>query len=293
MTGFSNKVVELPLPDGSKAYLSLTLKSLNSRFFEATCKIPYAMQSMEVELIKLFKDLLYRGKVTFNIAMQNPTVFKGPVEPATHIIQSYLDAIKHIQATFSVPGDITLADLLHLPNIFSEEEINIEESTKQHIIDIVRQLIVALIHAQEVEGISLEKDIEARCVILADQMMIIEQSASTLFEQRKTLIAAKLVELDQQQPDVVELKRNQLYYDLERMDIHEEIVRFKSHLQALKSMISSGDIEKGRRIDFTLQELMREINTIAAKCSDAIISTHAISIKIELEKIREQAQNIV
>lgn len=293
MTGFSSKVVELPLADGNKAYLSLTLKSLNSRYFEATCKIPYAMQSMEVELIKLFKDLLYRGKVTFNIAMQNPTIFKGPVEPATHIIQSYILAIKHIQEKFSISGNLTLAELLILPNIFSEEEVNIEESTKQQILIIVQQLISELIYAQEVEGLSLEKDIEVRCTILADQLMIIEHAASTLFEQRKTMIASKLIELDQQQPDVVELKRNQLYYELERMDIHEEIVRFKSHLQALKTMISSKEIEKGRRIDFTLQELMREINTIAAKCSDAIISTHAISIKIELEKIREQAQNIV
>jgi len=293
MTGFSNKVVELPLADGNKAYLSLTLKSLNSRYFEATCKIPYAMQSMEVELIKLFKDFLYRGKVTFNIAMQNPTVFKGPVEPATHIIQSYILAIKHIQEKFTISGNLTLPELLRLPNIFSEEEVNIEESTKQQVLVVVQQLIGDLIHAQEVEGLSLEKDIEVRCTILADQLMIIEHAASTLFEQRKTMIASKLIELDQQQPEVVELKRNQLYYELERMDIHEEIVRFKSHLQALKTMISSKEVEKGRRVDFTLQELMREINTIAAKCSDAIISTHAISIKIELEKIREQAQNIV
>jgi len=293
MTGFSNKVVELPLADGDKAYLSLTLKSLNSRYFEATCKIPYAMQSMEVELIKLFKDFLYRGKVTFNIAMQNPTVFKGPVEPATHIIQSYILAIKHIQEKFTISGNLTLPELLRLPNIFSEEEVNIEESTKQQVLVVVQQLIGDLIHAQEVEGLSLEKDIEVRCTILADQLMIIEHAASTLFEQRKTMIASKLIELDQQQPEVVELKRNQLYYELERMDIHEEIVRFKSHLQALKTMISSKEVEKGRRVDFTLQELMREINTIAAKCSDAIISTHAISIKIELEKIREQAQNIV
>ena len=107
------------------------------------------------------------------------------------------------------------------------------------------------------------------------------------------MIATKLEEVAQQQPEVIELRRTQLYYDLERMDIHEEIVRFKSHLQALKAIMHSSDIEKGRRIDFTLQELMREVNTLAAKCSDANISTHAITIKIELEKIREQAQNIV
>lgn len=293
MTGFSHKVVELPLHDGNKAYLSLTLKSLNSRYFEATCKIPYAMQSMEVELIKLFKDLLYRGKITFNIAMQNPTIFKGPVEPATHIIQSYISAVKHIQELFNITGNLTLSELLTLPNVFAEGEVNIEESTKEQMIDVVHALINELIHAQEVEGVSLRHDIEARCNVLADQILTIENAALHLFEQRKNMIASKLVELDQHQADVIEIKRNQLYYDLERMDIHEEIVRFKSHLEALKTTIHSNEIEKGRRIDFTVQELMREINTIAAKCSDAIISTHAITIKIELEKIREQVQNIV
>ncbi len=293
MTGFAHKVIELPLHDGNKAYLSLMLKSLNSRFFETTCKIPYALQSMEVEFIRLFKELLFRGKITFTIAMQNPTVFKGPVEPATHIVQSYLTAIDHIQKTFSIPGEVTLENLITLPNVFSEGEVNIEEATQEQMLDVVRALTLELITAQEEEGASLQRDIEARCAILAEQIFSIEQTSSSLFEQRKTMIATKLGELDQQQTDVVELRRTQLYYDLERMDIHEEIVRFKSHLQALKAIIHSQDIEKGRRVDFTLQELMREVNTIAAKCSDASISTHAITIKIELEKIREQAQNIV
>ena len=293
MTGFASTVLELQLPDGNKASLSMTLKSLNSRFFEGTCKLPYALQSLEIEMMKLFKDVLYRGKVTFNIAMNNPSVFKGPVEPATHIIKSYIEAVNHIKNTFKLPGALTLAELLSLPNVFSEEEISIDETAKQRIIRVVTELVNEVVRTQEVEGSSLQKDIEERCKALNQEINLIEKDAMTLFEQRKNTIATKLVELDQQTPEITELKRNQLYYDLERMDIHEEIVRFKSHLQALTTTINARDIEKGRRIDFTLQELMREINTIAAKCSDASISAHAITIKVELEKIREQAQNIV
>jgi uncharacterized protein (TIGR00255 family) len=80
---------------------------------------------------------------------------------------------------------------------------------------------------------------------------------------------------------------------LDRIDIHEEIVRFKTHLSSLTAMIASPDIETGKKLDFTLQELFRETNTIASKCSDAQISSLAIAIKVELEKAREQAQNII
>ena len=90
-----------------------------------------------------------------------------------------------------------------------------------------------------------------------------------------------------------ELQRRAVYTALDKMDINEEIVRFKTHLKSLRSTLASDAAEKGKRIDFTLQELGREINTIAAKCSDASISTRAINIKVDLEKAREQAQNIV
>jgi len=89
------------------------------------------------------------------------------------------------------------------------------------------------------------------------------------------------------------MRKNALFALLDKMDIHEEIVRFKSHLKSLHHQLDSAEIEKGKRLDFTLQELGREINTIAAKCSDATIGALAINVKVELEKAREQTQNIV
>lgn len=91
----------------------------------------------------------------------------------------------------------------------------------------------------------------------------------------------------------MEIGRSAVYVVLDKIDIHEEITRFKSHIENLQKLIEDKKIEKGKRLDFTLQELSREINTITAKCSDAGISTRAIDIKVELEKAREQTQNIV
>lgn len=92
---------------------------------------------------------------------------------------------------------------------------------------------------------------------------------------------------------ITETQLSAISQQLDRLDIHEEIVRFKTHIKSFSAIISSPDIETGKKLDFTLQELFRETNTIASKCSDAQISSLAIAIKVELEKAREQAQNIV
>jgi uncharacterized protein (TIGR00255 family) len=92
---------------------------------------------------------------------------------------------------------------------------------------------------------------------------------------------------------LADMRKNALFALLDKMDIHEEIIRFKSHTENIKKQIAGQSIEKGKKLDFTLQELGREINTITAKCSDALIGAHAIDIKVEIEKAREQIQNIV
>jgi uncharacterized protein (TIGR00255 family) len=293
MTGFAAKIIEVPAFDNNKAYLSMTLKSLNSRFFEATCKLPHALQSLEIELIKLLKESLHRGKVSFIITMSNPLLFKGPVEPSFYMVQSYLEALEQIQKKYTIPGTISITELMNLPHIFIEEEASLNETMQHLILATTKQLIIELRIEQKNEGVALQKDIEERIVILKQEINDIEQLATQLAEKNKIEVQKKLTHLEKSSSDIIDLTRHQLYSELERLDIHEEIVRFKSHLSNLSDFISSDQKEKGRRIDFTLQELTREINTIGAKCSDPSIGSRAITIKVELEKIREQAQNIV
>jgi uncharacterized protein (TIGR00255 family) len=111
--------------------------------------------------------------------------------------------------------------------------------------------------------------------------------------QQKQKVTDALLEFEKDPSSLAEMQKNALYVVLDKIDVHEEIVRFKNHIQTLQNSLISKDIEKGKRIDFILQELSREINTITAKCSDGTISSHAINIKVELEKAREQTQNVV
>ena len=293
MTGFACKTVNLPIDDGNKVNLTINIKSLNSRFFETTFKLPYALSHLETDLIKLLKTKLIRGHIHFTIHISNQSALKGSVEPSLNTIQGYVDAVNKIKKELPISGDFTLTSLLQLPNIFSVEEKQIDQATNAFIIQTVNELVQVLIQAKQEESLTLEADLLQRTAIMEKEIANIEKASIVLLEEQKNKVAKALQEIEADESKLAETRKNALYALLDKMDIHEETVRFKSHLKSLIVLIQSKESEKGKRLDFTLQELGREINTIAAKCSDAQIGTRAIDVKVELEKAREQAQNIV
>lgn len=293
MTGFAGKNIVLTLPGQTKVNMAISIKSLNSRFFETTFKMPHIFNSLETECIKLLKDKLLRGHIYVTMHVSNQNAFKGAIEPSLNVVDSYLNAIESIKKKYSVSGDITIDTLLGLPNIFSTEEQHIDESVKKSILEALSVTIDELIGQQQLEGAALEKDILQRAAIMSTEMDAIEKASLRLIEEQKQKVAQALKEMETDESKFAELQKNSLYAILDKIDIHEEIIRFKSHLEHIMSQFKAPAIEKGKRLDFTLQELGREINTITAKCSDAVISSRAINIKVEIEKAREQVQNIV
>jgi uncharacterized protein (TIGR00255 family) len=293
MTGFASKTIVFTKADNSKSTITLLLKSLNSRYFEVTCKLPHQLQLLETELIKLFKEQLHRGHIYFTLYMSNPYILKGTIEPSLPIVTQYQDAIARIKKECSVPGEITITDFLHLPNVFIEQEQSPDQEIQQFIIDAIKPLTQELIHVQQKEGNTLEKDMKKRIAFMNEEIKKIESASFSLVEEQKKKLNQTLQELELDESKFAEMQKNALYSVLDKIDIHEEIIRFKSHLEHMQEQLQADAIEKGKRLDFTLQELGREINTIAAKCSDSNISRMAINIKVDLEKVREQVQNIV
>lgn len=293
MTGFASKIINLALEDGSKVSMVISLKSLNSRFFEATCKLHPQFSCIETDILKLLKGSLYRGHVYFTIYASNQNLFKGNVEPSFSVIGSYIDAIKRAQDKFDIKGTLSVEGLLSLPNVFSMEEKELDSNTRESIMQTTKELLEGIIEEQRKEGAILCADIETRIKTARITMDLIEKASATLVDAQKEKIRNALTAIDADENKLAELQRNAAYVLLDKMDINEEIVRFKSHLDNFTHQLKSANVEKGKRLDFTLQELAREINTIAAKCSDATIGAAAIDIKVELEKAREQVQNIV
>jgi uncharacterized protein (TIGR00255 family) len=293
MTGFAAKTLVIFPDSDNPVNISLSLKALNSRFFETTCKLPYALNNFETDFIKQFKTKLVRGHVYFTIHASSQHLLSCTVKPNLDTIKGYVAAVEQIKEETHLHGDIALSDLLQLPNIFNVEEKDIDESSRKLLFDAVEQLIDEVIEARKKEGLSLKKDLEQRIAIIQQEIDAIERAYNTVMEQHKALVNEELEGLETLQDDVAEPRRQVLYSMLDKIDIHEEIVRFKSHLANFSAQLVSPALEKGKKIDFTLQELAREINTIAAKCSDSTISGLAINVKVELEKAREQVQNIV
>ncbi len=293
MTGFANKKATLTI-DNTKVHTTVSLKSVNARFFECTCKLPYALHHLETQFIKHLKKELHRGHVFMSINVSDQSALKGTVSASLPIAKSYAMVAQQIQQETGVGGTFTISDLLTLPHVFSVEDQLLDDQIKEQLNLLVDETIKALITEQEKEGKALHTDLMERITLVQKHMDEIEHLHEAFMANRKKEILSELQSYtSEHEGDVVDARKAALYYLLDKIDIHEEIVRFKSHLASLKQLLDAPSIEKGKRLDFTLQELGREINTIAAKCSDATMGARAIDIKVELEKAREQTQNIV
>lgn len=294
MTGFASTHVTLIRPDGAKSQTTISLKSLNSRFFEANCRLPFALNDLEIDLSRRIKKQLLRGQIYLVAHIENPSVFKGTIKADMPTAIGYVKALSEIKTECNLSSGYSLDTLITLPNIFIVHETGLEESVKQQFITAIDQLIDQVIEAQLAEGKALQKDLFIRLSVLEEIISEIKENTRALVSKTKEKIAAAIAEMSDDNANSLEQARVQaLHAFLDKIDTHEEIIRFESHLATLKTFLDSNTIEKGKRIDFTLQELMREINTIAAKCSDASITAHAINAKVELEKAREQTQNII
>lgn len=302
MTGFATATAEIPLPNKATMTLAMSIKSLNSRFFEINCKLPSVFSNLEISLQKMLQKKLHRGHVFLHIKIVNQELLQESIIPSITTIQNYLDAIDIIQKKFNLSDKVTLTQILQLPNALQSEEMQLNEEVEAAIIESVDQLSLQLIETQKTEGALLEVDIKEQLTSMHNKIVKIKEFSLELIKEKKenlknvmTLLLEFPVEQEQksQEQCLLETKKSTLLYEIEKVDINEEIVRFNSHLVNLASQFNTQEKTKGKKIDFIIQELNREINTIAAKCSNISISSLAIDIKSELEKAREQAQNII
>ncbi len=293
MTGFATKTTTITKGKDQKANITIHLKTLNSRYFEVNTKLPQPLSHLETDLIKLFKKKLHRGSVFLTVYLDNLAIFKGAVEPALQTVKSYVNAINQIKKQFLFKESPTLDMITRLPNVFTIEEQNLDKQSSQEIVKAVHELVETVIKEREKEGKQLKKDLDNRFSAMRKEIKVIEARYHAHMEEQKKRLRNLLDELGDDTSDLAQARKSALYTILDKIDINEEVVRFQSHLENIAQLLDAPGNEKGKRLDFSLQELAREINTIAAKCSDAAISKRAINIKVEIEKAREQAQNIV
>ncbi|MBP9765168.1 YicC family protein [Candidatus Babeliales bacterium] len=299
MTGFASSTAEITISKTEKISLSLNLKTLNSRYFEVTCKLPYLLTNLEVALQRTLKKKLDRGHVYLVIKIQQNDTSHAII-PAVKTIQEYVKAIQIIKKECGIKEEISLSTLLQLPNILQIEDDILNSGTEEKIVEAVNHIADQLIKTRLTEGLHLEQDIIKQTNSILAHLKNIQKSSTKVCTKRKKDLETVLKKLDKYDATdtsvdkmVLEQQKNTLLAELEKMDINEEIVRTTSHIQSIHALFKDKNLNKGKKLDFTLQEINREINTIASKCCDSTISSLTIDVKTDIEKAREQAQNIV
>jgi uncharacterized protein (TIGR00255 family) len=273
--------------------LSIEMRSVNNRYLDAQIKLPRSLNALEPRIKKSVQDGFSRGRIDVFIARSSgeSTPFKFTVD--FERAEQYIGVLRELKARFSLPGEVDLSLLNALPDIIAKEEVTEDmESVWTLLSTGIGQAVASLRTMREKEGESLAGDIAGRLKDIDELVSAIRTRTPLVVEQARTRMAETLEKILKEQPDPSRVAQ-EIAILAERTDVTEEITRLASHGgQFLALMQGTGREPVGRKLDFLIQEMGREVNTIASKALDAEISLQVVTIKAELEKIREQVQNI-
>ena len=270
--------------------VEVEIKSINSRFLDIYLKTPSSLTNKEYEIREFIKSKVGRGKLTVFIQLNN----SGP--DAANIIdkeklKNYLSLIKELKKAAKITEKIKLEHLLYNKDVFSINDSSISDEEVEIIKKAVGDALVQLNKMKKNEGKELTKDLTKRVKIIEEKLEVIQQQSEASVKEYYEKLKEKIKTLVEDISAYNERLELELAVIAEKSEITEECVRLKSHLKFFLKSIES-ESEPGRKLNFLCQEMNREANTISSKSISTIITHNAVLIKEEIEKIREQIQNI-
>ena len=287
MTGFGSSDSSL---GGTK--ISVQISSVNRKQTELRVMLPRDLFCLERNFRERIKKAVSRGAINVKVEVD---VLRGGddcVSPDIELSKSLYNGLKALKEDLHLEGAISISDILRIPNmdLFKKQEMPIEKISELSL-SVLDKALEELIASKILEGNSLQKDLKKRHETLLDIVEKIGELAPDVPIQYQKKMASRV----QERMDTIQLDDERIYKEValfaDRCDISEEITRISSHLSQMKTLIDSVE-PVGRKLDFLIQEIFREINTIGTKANNVEISTHVINFKTELERIREQVQNI-
>ena len=280
MTGFGKSVLSL-----ADKHISIEIKSLNSKSIDINTRIPQVYREKELDFRKLIAEQLQRGKVDFSIFIEN-TGTQTPSKINPNIVKSYIEQMRTI-----VDGDLTelLKMAVRMPDALQTTSESISEEELANIFQHINLAIADLQNFRSQEGKVLEKDF----ILRINNINRLLQEVQGLDEERLALIRERLEKAvaDIQNVDANRFEQELIFY-LEKLDITEEKIRLKKHLDYFLETLQSED-SNGRKLSFIAQEIGREVNTLGSKANFAPMQQLVVQMKDELEKIKEQVLNVL
>ena len=282
MTGYGRSQQQLGGYD-----ILLEIRSVNHRYFEFSCKTPRMYGYLEDRLKAFVQERVSRGKIQVNLYLQRLDGGDEVIAVNRAVAQGYLQALREVRAELDVDDDIA-----RLPDVFA---VRRAQEDPEAVWSLVAQVAAAAVEEflamRAAEGERMKADILARAQVVLGYVAQIEAAAPQTVSAYRERLYAKLQELmgDRQIDEGRLLTEAALFAD--KVAIDEETVRLRSHVASLEEILAGGEAV-GRKLDFLVQEFNREANTIGSKCSDVAISKLVVEMKSEIEKMREQVQNI-
>ncbi len=273
--------------------LSVECKTINHKYLDINPRIPRKLSFLEDKLRFLIKDHLGRGRVDIFVKFETVTSVGSQLVYDAELAKQYYHILKNIKSDFGLEEPISPVDIAKFPDVVKITEAEDDEEILWNMLsDAANKALENLCNMRIIEGKKLENDILARADLLERAVCDLEKYTDTIEKEYKDKLYARISELldDPKVVDEYRLAQEVAIY-ADKSNITEEIVRFKSHINQLRDTVTA-DESVGRKMDFLIQEMNREVNTIGSKSSDVSIANLVINMKAELEKIREQVQNI-
>ena len=281
MTGYGSASFKI-----DELELEIEIKTLNSKYLDTKIILPSSISVYELELNKLLKDNLIRGKVDLRIKFNE--IASESVKFNKEVINKYINELKEVS---DFDESQLLKNILSLPNSIKKEENIIEDNLKTRVIECVNKVIDQVIKFREIEGSNTKNDLVLNLTKLDSFKVNVEKISKDHRTQVEEDLKSKIDNLNLEL-DYGRLEQ-ELFYYLEKIDINEEIIRLNSHLKFFSDVLNNNEVEKGKKLGFICQEIGREINTIGSKANNSSIQSNVVEMKTLLEKLKEQSLNIL
>lgn len=287
MTGYGRAAAVL-----ADKQISVEIRSVNNRYLDCAVKLPRLYGFAEDPVKQRVKQYVSRGKVDVFITVAVPQSTDVRILLNRPVLEGYLAAMRSMAEDYPVRDDICVSTLSRLPDVFTVEKAEQdEEALTQQLLSVVCEALERFNAMREAEGFALAVDLRAKAEkVLSLVSAVEERSPQTVAEYREKLLARMREVLGSASVDEARILTEAAVF-ADKVAVDEETVRLRSHLAQLDSMLGAKE-PVGRKLDFLMQEINRETNTIGSKCSDLTLARTVVEIKAELEKIREQVQNI-
>ena len=268
------------------------IRSVNYRYFEFSCRIPRNMGYLEEKLKRLIKENVSRGKIEVLVTINNVDGKDETISVNMGVAQGYIDALRSANDTFKLPDDLTLSQLSRFPDVFTviktiDDENEIWDAVKL----VAEKSLEKFVAMKSIEGEKMFNDVLSKLDTIESMVGVVEVASPQTIENYRKRLYDKLSEVLESK-DIDESRIvTECALLSEKLAVDEETVRLRSHISQFRELLNSTE-PVGRKLDFLIQEMNREVNTTGSKAQDITITKTVVDMKSELEKIREQIQNI-